>query len=246
MRGGGNSKLGFTLAEVLVTLGIIGVVAVITLPTVINNIQDRQNIAKWKKMYSVISQAYLQTIEEGYMPCQKNEHGYTCVEDLTWTRNTSFDSEFVNQLMKKFNVVKYCGPETGGKIDYTCGPSYFITYKTLAGGKLASYNLSEGYYWLATGELIMIGGTHGGPWISVDVDGFGKGKDILGKDLFTIKAYDNYLRPMGAKNTFNQKEFGEECECSKDVGAKDSTYISNSQGDSVASGACCSAYYLLK
>ena len=42
-------RQGFTLAEVLITLGIIGVVAVLTLTTVIPGIQNKQNIAKWKK-----------------------------------------------------------------------------------------------------------------------------------------------------------------------------------------------------
>lgn len=47
----------FTLAEVLITLGIIGIVAAMTLPTVINNAQDRQFRAMLKKQYSVIAQA---------------------------------------------------------------------------------------------------------------------------------------------------------------------------------------------
>lgn len=34
-------KTGFTLAEVLITLGIIGIVAAMTLPTVITNVQKK-------------------------------------------------------------------------------------------------------------------------------------------------------------------------------------------------------------
>ena len=45
------------MAEVLITLGIIGIVAAMTLPTVINNAQDRQFRAMFKKQVSVISQA---------------------------------------------------------------------------------------------------------------------------------------------------------------------------------------------
>lgn len=52
-------KKAFTLAEVLITLGIIGVVAAMTLPTVITNIQDRQFKSAFKKHYSAISQAML-------------------------------------------------------------------------------------------------------------------------------------------------------------------------------------------
>ena len=50
-------KFAFTLAEVLITLGIIGVVAVITLPAVINNSRNKQLEAGLKRAYSVTSQA---------------------------------------------------------------------------------------------------------------------------------------------------------------------------------------------
>lgn len=41
-------KKGFTLAEVLITLGIIGIVAAMTLPTVINDSTERETVAKVK------------------------------------------------------------------------------------------------------------------------------------------------------------------------------------------------------
>lgn len=52
------AKEGFTLAEVLITLGIIGVVATITIPVLMNNIQDNQYKVAYKKAYSTISQAF--------------------------------------------------------------------------------------------------------------------------------------------------------------------------------------------
>lgn len=56
----------FTLAEVLITLGIIGVVAAMTIPTLMNNIGEKEKITALKKAYSIISQAYTQAkIEEG-------------------------------------------------------------------------------------------------------------------------------------------------------------------------------------
>ena len=42
-------KNGFTLAEVLITLGIIGVVAALTMPTLIANIQQEIFNSRWKK-----------------------------------------------------------------------------------------------------------------------------------------------------------------------------------------------------
>lgn len=47
----------FTLAEVLITLGIIGIVAAMTLPGVINNSRSKQLETAFKKNYSSISQA---------------------------------------------------------------------------------------------------------------------------------------------------------------------------------------------
>lgn len=53
-------KIGFTLAEVLITLGIIGIVAEMTIPTLLNTVQDQAYKASWKKTFSAISQATLQ------------------------------------------------------------------------------------------------------------------------------------------------------------------------------------------
>lgn len=52
----GKSK-GFTLAEVLITLGIIGVVAAFTIPVLMHDIQDNQFKVAYKKAFSVLSQA---------------------------------------------------------------------------------------------------------------------------------------------------------------------------------------------
>ncbi len=48
---------GFTLAEVLITLGIIGVVAAMTMPTLMNSTQGAQYKAAYKKALSALSQA---------------------------------------------------------------------------------------------------------------------------------------------------------------------------------------------
>ena len=57
-------KLAFTLAEVLITLGIIGGVAAMTMPTLITNYQKRATVAKLKRAYSVIKQAYLMSYDQ--------------------------------------------------------------------------------------------------------------------------------------------------------------------------------------
>ena len=50
-------KRAFTLAEVLITLGIIGVVAAMTLPALIQKNNDRVTITKLKKFMSVMNSA---------------------------------------------------------------------------------------------------------------------------------------------------------------------------------------------
>lgn len=52
-----NDAKAFTLAEVLITLGIIGVVAGITIPTLMHSTQEQEFKTGYRKAYSVISQA---------------------------------------------------------------------------------------------------------------------------------------------------------------------------------------------
>lgn len=54
----------FTLSEVLITLGIIGVVAAMTLPALIQNWNEKASVTKVKKAYSLLNQAYLRSKED--------------------------------------------------------------------------------------------------------------------------------------------------------------------------------------
>ncbi len=57
-------KSAFTLAEVLITLAIIGVVAAMTIPTLISNYQEKVTVTQLKKMYYTLSNAYRMHIAE--------------------------------------------------------------------------------------------------------------------------------------------------------------------------------------
>ena len=57
-------KKGFTLAEVLITLGVIGVVAALTMPALISNYRKNVVVERLKKFYTVMNQAVLQATEE--------------------------------------------------------------------------------------------------------------------------------------------------------------------------------------
>ena len=58
------NRFAFTLAEVLITLGVIGVVAGMTLPNLIHKAQDRAAISQLKKAYSVLNQAFRRAVDE--------------------------------------------------------------------------------------------------------------------------------------------------------------------------------------
>ena len=68
----------FTLAEVLITLGIIGVVASMTLPTLIQNNKNKEVEARLKKVYSVMNQAIMMS-EKDNGP--KEYWDFTCTTD---------------------------------------------------------------------------------------------------------------------------------------------------------------------
>jgi len=55
-------RQGFTLAEVLITLGIIGVVAAMTIPTLISNTNGAQFKTAYKKALSTLNQAVLMNV----------------------------------------------------------------------------------------------------------------------------------------------------------------------------------------
>lgn len=52
-----NRKFGFTLAEILITLGVIGVVSAITMPTLIQNHKKRIVVTRLQKFYTSMNQA---------------------------------------------------------------------------------------------------------------------------------------------------------------------------------------------
>ena len=101
-----KNKKGFTLAEVLITLGIIGVVAALTIPILINNNQKTQYVTGLKKAYSQMNQALVQ------MAADNN-----CVGDLVCTGLFASDKttqDLGNEIVKYFKVVKNCETITTG------------------------------------------------------------------------------------------------------------------------------------
>ena len=137
--GKSKCKLAFTLAEVLITLGIIGVVAAITLPTVINKCQSYILKQQFRKAYSTLFNAIkLVQVQNGSpIACyywEKNpyaEAGNTavCVKNneygscVAWKLKdgSPIPSDYTGQMFecRKFNedliktlkIVKFCEKE---------------------------------------------------------------------------------------------------------------------------------------
>ncbi len=86
-----NDKLvAFTLAEVLITLGIIGIVAAMTIPTLVANYQAKS----WGTAATVFERKLEEALKT--MNTQQSLVGYTTTE------------EFVAELSKHFKILKTC------------------------------------------------------------------------------------------------------------------------------------------
>ena len=82
-------KSAFTLAEVLITIGIIGVLAVLTLPSLISHHKMIESVNRLKKTYSVLNQVY-----------KMGELDYGEIENWDWNLSTKdfFNKYFVPYL----------------------------------------------------------------------------------------------------------------------------------------------------
>jgi prepilin-type N-terminal cleavage/methylation domain-containing protein len=191
--------LGFTLAEVLITLVIIGVVAAMTVPTIVANSQEQAIRSALKKNASVLQQI----LYKYYM-----EHG----EQLSpYTYETTHTLK--PELIKYFNVMYDCGLGNDD-VNTACIPNHAnasydqknqTAYMNYTGtSKIAMEPFDDGQFVLLDGTLVLLENYSATKtiYISVDVNGFGKKPNRLGKDLFMFQLMnDGRLKPMGATGT---------------------------------------------
>lgn len=91
------TKKAFTLAEVLITLGVIGVVAAITIPSLMKNYQRLQYLTALKKAYTVANQAFAK---------MANDAG--CPENLSCFFESSDYNTMGDKIVTYFKTVKVC------------------------------------------------------------------------------------------------------------------------------------------
>ncbi len=179
-----KSTLAFTLAEVLITLAIVGVVAALTLPNLIASYQKKQTVTRLKKAYSVVSQAIqMSEVENG-------------MKD-TWTLDNIHAKTFFNIYLKKYIV--YTKELSPSELDV-------VSPRTLLNGQKWSGttynpNNSAAHHILLPDGVLMTFNKAGGMWIAIDVNGLQK-PNQCGKDTFILFFTPQYgLQPFGGLGT---------------------------------------------
>ena len=106
-----KKKVAFTLAEVLITLGIIGIVAAMTIPSMISNFQKREIETRLKEDYSIFSQVNKMMIENDVA------FNMTAIDDDTqklrdWLDKYAFSYMKVARICNQPTVGCWSGPAT--------------------------------------------------------------------------------------------------------------------------------------
>ena len=73
-------KKSFTLAEVLLTLGIIGIVAAMTLPNLVGNYRKKVTVTRLQRTYTVLAQAFERSRADYGDPSEWNLSSYSYQE----------------------------------------------------------------------------------------------------------------------------------------------------------------------
>lgn len=166
-------NFAFTLAEVLVTLGIIGVVSAMTVPSLINNYQRQSYVTQLHKVYNEVQQAASQYIIENNALDLKEA-------------GLSSDSAIDEWMKKHFKIVKDCRVNASDCLAIG-------EYKRMNGSKEEILLDWKGnVYVLESGAVVMISTPRANGNMSVYIDINGKkGPNIIGRDLFATMLYKN-------------------------------------------------------
>lgn len=202
-------KKAFTLAEVLITLAIIGIVAALTIPSLIQKQQERETVSALKNAYSTFSNAYTRAVQENGTPD-------------TWglTVNGTGGLNVLAKMAPYLKLSKNCGlPANTG-----CWPAgvFYRYIKGTGGNTLDSLNLAKAQ--LADGSpiLIEVNSTNcGSNWgsgalsstcaaISIDTNGFKK-PNQYGVDFFAFAITKNGIVPMGSARSIAGIDFANHC-----------------------------------
>lgn len=193
-------KGAFTLAEVLITLGIIGVVAALTLPSLIQKYQDQVLENQLKKTYTTISQGVQKAIaDDGVSKFSDTELFQAC----DFHANKAEPKPCIQMVKKYFNVVAV-------KTDRREYYSSVIQCKNIDGKKVCSRDKSKRELDLYLGRFatpiryVLGDGSEftftafitgrGDCYVQIDIDTNGeKGPNTEGLDTFGLKVSDDSI-----------------------------------------------------
>lgn len=176
---------GFTLAEVLITLGIIGVVAAMTLPSIMQKQERISTVTSLKKFYSAFQNAInLSQIDHGPYQNWDTSMDYNDTEAMyKW-----FD-EYILQYMK---VLVNCNKDN----NKACFKNYTYTYTGSGGSSdISSANLAKTHIMYIFQDGSSVVAITGGDTkddlsrvfhIRFDTNGHKK-PNFLGKDVFSFR-----------------------------------------------------------
>lgn len=172
-----KSQVGFTLAEVLITLGIIGVVAAMTIPNLINNYKAAKLKSQFLKTYSILQQVFKQMDDDGIS---------TDVKDYSYN-GANYYKNFTSYL----TGATFC--KNRPPLCYDANANNII-YKGISWA-----HLDDGQILLPDGTLLMFENARNGRYIFItaDLNGIKNPPNIVGYDTFTFELTNGELRPMG-------------------------------------------------
>ena len=177
-------KKAFTLAEVLVTLGIIGVVSAMTLPTLVKNHQKKVLVTQLKSSYSILQNA----LEKMMLDSNATNMGETkffriCTYDNILSDTGSgacsqyLKKEYFNSTSSGFgsaHSVEYISCQYNGDTDEYLGCT------ASNGGTRYSGLLIN----MSNGSLLVVNHVHSGcATFMIDVNG-AEGPNVHGRDVF--------------------------------------------------------------
>jgi len=174
----------FTLAEVLLTLAIIGVVAALTIPAVVTKVTKDQYVTGLKKAHNTIK-----SVE------QKARQEYGDIENWDWSAGSASPdptAQFEKYFLPYFDVLKNCGATE----DKGCFPEGVTG---LNGDSWANLNNTSHYKIITSDGMSWVYMKSGNSaslavrgWFFVDVNGL-KGPNRVGRDIFQFAIFPSNL-----------------------------------------------------
>ena len=193
-----SKKNAFTMAEVLITLGIIGIVAAMTLPSLLNNLQNKHLETAFNKAYTMHSQALIRVKEEMGVDNLYEEFRYYDKEIGLYPREEEFKNAYYNKL-KIIGHCKYSKPIR----NYNNTADAYITAYTSNNSDNSKPVIME----LSDGTCCRVRVTSGKINIVIDINGAGARPNKIGHDIFVFYVNEKgFLEPAKTSKVYTNEE----------------------------------------